>query len=476
MRSANLGRIAQAIGADLQGSARIKISSVGTDTRELGGVDLFVALKGEKFDGHAFLGEIPRSGVKAAVVERGNALAEQFRGREPLFPLLRVDDTLGALGDLAAFAREGLDVIAIGITGSTGKTCTKDILVAALEKDGRVTSSRGSFNNEIGVPLTVLSASEDDRFLVTEMGARNPGDIGRLCRIARPSHGIITNVGVTHLELFVEPEAVAATKAELAEDLPGEGVLFLNRDNEWSEWIARRTKARVVTFGYSRRADYRASGIRFNGLGRPTFTLRGPGFSLVATLPLIGMHQVENSLAAVACAHTLGMQPSRIAEALQSVEISPWRMQPVEGAGGFLVLNDSYNANPHSMRAALEALKGAAGDRRTIAVLGGMAELGSASRQYHREAGRDVAELDIDILIAVGSQAREYTPSAIEAGLTRGSVFRCEGIEDALELLACIVEPGDVVLVKGSRVVGLERAVERLADPAFEVRQAVIDV
>lgn len=472
MRSISLGQVARATAGKLAGPGSLKVSSVGTDSREVLVKDLFFALKGERRDGHSFLGKAESAGAKAAVVENGNPKLISFRRRRPGFPLVIVNDTLEALGDLASWVRERLDVLSVGITGSTGKTCTKDLLASILEDEYPACVSPGNYNNEIGTPLTIFQAEKNDRVLVVEMGARHPGDIDRLSRIAKPSFGIITNVGVTHLEFFGDPAEVAKAKSELAVDLPGEGVLFLNAENRWSSWLAKKTRARIVRFGYSRGAQYRAMNVRFNSTGKPSFLLAGPRFKVEVRLGVVGEHQVENALAAAACAHELGVSPEGIANGLARGRLSKWRMEVSETEGGYLVINDSYNASPHSMKAALETLKMIGGNRRTIAVLGCMAELGRARRSYHLEIGRFVASLDIDILVCVGSEARDYSAAALEAGTPKGSVFRCEGRDDAVELLRDVVEPGDVILVKASRVMAMESVALALGSSGFLMRAA----
>jgi len=472
MRSVSLAQVARATGGELAGPGRLMISGVCTDSREDRVKDLFFALRGENHNGHSFLGKAVSAGARAAVVERDDPKLAGFRRSHADIPLVIVQDTLVALGDLAAWVRGRLDIPVVGITGSTGKTCTKDLLASIVKREYPARVSPGNYNNEIGTPLTVFSVDRKDRVLVVEMGARGPGDIKRLSQIAKPRFGIITNVDVTHLELFRDAEGVAEAKSELAAALPDDGVLFLNADNRWSAWIARRTQARVVKFGYSRRAQYRATRVRLSERGEPSFVLTGPGFKSEVSLKVIGKHQVENALAAAACAREMGISPGVIADGLARGVLSQWRMEVSDADGGYLVINDAYNASPHSMKAALETLETVGGDRRTIAVLGRMAELGRASRGYHLEIGRLVASLDIDILVCVGDAARDYAVGALGAGLPKGSVFRCEVKEDALELLRDIVEPGDVILVKASRVVGMESLARELGSSGFLMRAA----
>jgi UDP-N-acetylmuramoyl-tripeptide--D-alanyl-D-alanine ligase len=476
VRSVSLKELAEVTAGSLEGPGRVTVSSVGTDTRDLRGKDLFVALVGQRMDGHRFLPDAVRAGAKAAVVASGNPHYGKFRSEQPGFPTVVVKDTLRALGDLAAFVRQGLQVEAVGITGTTGKTCTKDYLVSILSRLYGVAGSPGSYNNEIGIPLTIFAAGESDRALVAEMGARRPGDISRLAQIVEPSRGIITNIGPGHLELFKTEEAVARTKAELAVALPPGGTLFLNTEDRWTRWIARQTAATVVRFGSGRSSDYRASRVSMDGSGRPSFEVRGPGLLTAVRLPCPGRHQVANALAAAACAHEMGVGPADIAAGLERAEMSPWRLDIKESAAGFTVINDAYNANPRSMSAALETLKQVGTGRRTIAVLGGMAELGKDSRQFHLDAGRNAALLDTDIIVTVGRRARLYAAGALEAGIPRGSVFRCDDPGQAVQLVGEIVEPGDVILVKASRVAGLDELSRALLETPPSGQKMVANV
>jgi UDP-N-acetylmuramoyl-tripeptide--D-alanyl-D-alanine ligase len=378
VKSLSLKQVADATGGILKGDVgRVSVSSVGTDSREPDGKSIFFALRGERFDGHAFLDEAAHGGAKAAVVCRRNPIALDFHRQRPAFPLVMVPDTLKALGDLASFVRSRLDIESIGITGTTGKTSTKDLLVSILAVENSVAFSRGSFNNEIGLPLTILEARKKDTVLVAEMGARRPGDIRRLCEIANPGVGLITNVGPGHLQLFKTLETVARTKGELARWLPSDGALVLNAADPASRHFARESRARVTRFGRGKGSAYRAETVRLDDKGRANFELTGPGFSLEVVLRAIGRHQVENAVAAAACAHVIGASPEAIKAGLETSNLSNWRTEWLECPAGYAVINDAYNANPRSMEAALRTLSEAAGDRRKIAVLGGMAELGS---------------------------------------------------------------------------------------------------
>lgn len=464
MRALDIGTVANAIGGNVNGSPELEISGIGTDTRDFKGKDLFIALKGENFDGHGFLKNVVSSGAKAAVVQKGNRNLKNFKKENPDFNLVEVDDTLTALGDLAAYFRKTMDVVAVGITGTTGKTCTKDILVSILSRGRRVCYSKESRNNEIGVPLTVLQLAPRDEYLVCEMGARHQGDIRRLSEIVKPEHGIITNIGPGHLEIFGNQQAVAKTKCELAASLPESGSLCIKAGDEWTRFIAGRTKARIIKFGFTRSASYRATKIDFDNKGRARFTIEGPEMLLDVVLPVTGRHNIENAVAAVSCAHEMGVGLEDIALGLENVKLSRWRTQLQRAPRGYLIINDTYNANPQSMMAALRTLRELGGARRKIAVLGDMAELGEYGPGYHYDIGREIARMDIDVLIAVGKRARKYREGALESGFPKGSVFTGMDSEEALEYLRAIAEPDDVVLVKASRVAALENIVSSVME------------
>lgn len=477
MRSVSLERVARATGGTLSGEAgRMSVSSVSTDTRELSGGELFFALDGPNFDGHAFLDAARSAGAKAAVVSSKNKLAREFRESDSAFPMVTVTDTLCALGDLAMMVRSGMDITVVGVTGTTGKTSTKDFLTSIMSREQRVCSAKGSFNNEIGLPLTIFKAGPRDRVIITEMGARRPGDIDRLCDIARPDAGIITNIGPGHLERFKTVDSVADTKGELARCLSADGQLVLNAADRWTPRIARASKAPVTRFGKGRGSAYRAEKVHVDQHGITSFILTGPGFTLDVTLPAIGRHHADNALAAAACAHVLGCEPGSIKEGLERSSLSRWRTELVECPGEVTVINDAYNANPESMRAAIQTLCEAGNGWRKIAVLGCMAELGTSSREFHREAGRQAADAGVDILITVGRKARDIAGGAAEAGLPRGSTFRCQDADDALGLLGHILEPGDMVLVKASRVAQLETLPDRLTSATSARGKRVTDV
>ncbi|MFD7184745.1 UDP-N-acetylmuramoyl-tripeptide--D-alanyl-D-alanine ligase [Streptomyces sp. NPDC059904] len=355
----------------------------------------------------------------------------------------------------------GADRVAVrSSAGSAGKTSTKDLLAQVLAHHGDSVATPGSFNTEIGLPLTVMRAAESTRYLVLEMGARHLGDIAYLASLTAPQIGVVLNVGSAHVGEFGSREAIATAKGELVDSLPPAdqgGVAVLNADDELVAAMATRTTATVVTYGTGESADIRATGIQVTA-GRASFTLHPLHGTAPVALRLLGAHQVHNALAVAAAVHALGMDTGRIAQALSAAEpVSAGRLQILERADGMTIINDAFNANPESMRAGLETLTSVAGDRRTVAVLGEMKELGDTAKAAHADVGRLVGELGIDVLVTVGT-TDEMT--ALADAARPASPLRIESADDPdvlLPLLNRLLNSGDVVLVKASKSVGLEK-------------------
>jgi len=348
------------------------------------------------------------------------------------------------------------DATVVGITGSSGKTSTKDLTAQLVERLGPTVAPEGSLNNEFGLPLTVLRADEDTRYLVLEMAARGPGHIAELCAIAPPRIGAVLNVGRAHTDGFGSIEGVAKAKGELPEALPADGVAVLNADDPRVAAMADRTRARVTTFGSA--GDVRAADVRLDDLGRASFRLAMPGGLAPVSLGLHGAHHVPNALAAAAIAAELGMSTPDIADALSAATArSKKRMEVHERPDGVLVVNDAYNANPESVRAGLAALahmsRGAG--RRGIAVLGYMAELGEIDVASHEEAGRIAAQSGVAVLLAVGEGARPILDGARGENGWQGAAIAVPDAQAAVETLHNLLRPGDVVLIKASKAVGL---------------------
>jgi len=328
-----------------------------------------------------------------------------------------------------------------------------------------VVSTEGNSNNELGVPLTILRASMDTDVLVVEMGMRGLGQIADLCAIARPTLGLITNVGTSHIEILGSQDAVASAKGELVAALPSTGCAFLNGDDATSATIAKLSAAPVIRWGLSPECDVTARDILLDQESRPSFDVVFARGTVRVTLPVPGRHNVYNALAAAALALHLGVEPEVIAAGLSAASLSAMRMQVFTAASGITVINDAYNANPVSMRAAIETLAEMHADGRRIAVLGDMAELGSLTEVAHFRMGEQVARLPIDALVTVGPRAMRIAQGARAEGMDPEAVRACTDVVEAIEVLDDLLEPGDVVLVKASRVMGLEAVCEGIVNP-----------
>ena len=466
MIAVSLAEVASATGGRLAGGAGPGTTVTGpvvVDSRLAQPGALFVALPGEHADGHAFADAAVRAGAVAVLA-----------GQEVGVPCVVVDDQRAALAALARHVVDRLsELTVVAVTGSSGKTGTKDLLALLLSDRGPTIAPQGSFNNEIGLPLTALRCDGSTRFLVAEMGARMPGNIAYLCRITPPDVAVVLNVGAAHAGVFGSREQTARTKAELPGALTDGGVAVLNADDPLVAAMAEGTRGRVVRFGLGPDADVRAEDVRLDGWSRPSFTLRSPGGEARVSLPLYGEHHVGNALAAAAVALETGATPTRVAELLaQARPASRWRMEVTTRADGVTVINDAYNANPDSVRAALKALAamGRPDDgprRRTWAVLGEMLELGETALAEHDAVGRLAVRLDVSRLLAVGAGARAVHTGASHEGSWGEESAWVPDADAALEVLRADLRPGDVVLVKASRSIGLDAvATALLADVA----------
>jgi UDP-N-acetylmuramoyl-tripeptide--D-alanyl-D-alanine ligase len=424
------------------------VTSVSSDSRTVRNDALFVALLGERVDGHDFVPAAAEAGAAAVLGTRPTEL-----------PTVVVDDVLGALGRLARHTVDQLvDTTVIGITGSVGKTTAKDLMATVLADAGQTIAPPGSFNNELGLPLTALGADQDTRFLVLEMGARGRGHIAYLCGVAPPSIGVELVVGSAHVGEFGSRAAIADAKAELVRALPASGVAVLNRDDDLVRAMADQTPASVLWFGRTSDADIRAENVELDELDRASFDLCTPRGSAHVSLRLVGEQAVPNALAAAAVAHAVGIDVTEVATSLSSAESqSRWRMEVVRRDDGLIVINDAYNASPESMRAALKSLKQIAAGRRCWAVLGEMRELGDESAAEHDAIGRLAVRLDVQRLVVVGEGAR---PMHLAAGLEGSWGQETMYVPDVAGAVAVVREqvgPDDVVLVKASRTIGLEQ-------------------
>lgn len=468
MMTLTIGEIAQlshGVVSDLADRDERVVGPVVVDSHRVTRGSLFVAVAGARVDGHDFATRAVADGASVVLASKPLAV-----------PAIIVDDTVRALGDLArGYLHRLANPVVVGITGSSGKTSTKDIVGGLVAELGPTVAPEGSFNTEVGLPLTVLRADTETRFLVLEYSARGLGHIAYLCGIARPRIGVVLNVGAAHLGEFGSRAAIAQAKGELVEALPDDGVAVLNADDDAVAAMASRTSARVVTFGYGAQADVRAADISLDEMARPRFRMIAAAGEVDVSLALHGAHHVSNALAATAVALELGLDLESVAASLATIEaVSRWRMQVSERADGLVVVNDAYNANPESMKAALAALAaiGSGGNavrgkqpgrgRRMHAVLGVMAELGPAAGAAHRELGAQAAVIGVHQLVVVGAAARRIADGAIEAGLDPARVTVVDDAGDAVTQLGSALGQGDVVLVKASRSANLQRVAEAL--------------
>ncbi|MEU1939760.1 UDP-N-acetylmuramoyl-tripeptide--D-alanyl-D-alanine ligase [Streptomyces coeruleorubidus] len=462
MIALSLAEIAEVVGGQTHDIPDPTVQVTGPvvrDSREAGPGSLFVAFAGERVDGHDFA---------AAVVEAG---AVAVLGTRPVgVPAIVVDDVQAALGALARHVVRRLGATLVALTGSAGKTSTKDLIAQVLQRKAPTVFTPGSLNNEIGLPLTALSATEDTRFLVLEMGARGIGHISYLTGLTPPKVGLVLNVGSAHIGEFGGREQIAQAKGELVESLPQDGTAVLNVDDPYVRAMASRTKAKVIFFGESDEADVRAENVRLTDTGQPAFRLHTPSGASDVTMRLYGEHHVSNALAAAAVAHELGMSADEIAVALSEAgSLSRWRMEVTERPDGVTVVNDAYNANPESMRAALRALAAIGKGRRTWAVLGKMAELGDEALAEHDAVGRLAVRLNVSKLVAVGGREAAWLQlGAYNEGSWGEESVHVSDAQAAVDLLRSELRPGDVVLVKASRSVGLESVAQALLESGAE--------
>ncbi len=448
---------------DGTGAAVLVDAPVVTDSREAEPGSLYVARVGEHADGHDFVAAAAARGAVAALVTRPVAG----------LPCVVVDDTQAAFAALAhEVVRRADHLDVVGITGSSGKTSTKDLLGTVLATAGPTVAPVGSYNSEVGVPLTVCRVGPETRFLVVEMGARGVGHIAYLAGMAPPRVGIVLNVGTAHVGEFGSREAIARAKSELPAALPASGLAVLNADDPAVRAMAEVTSARVVLVGESPDAGVRATDVELDDHGRASFALHADGGRRPVALALVGRHHVGNALAVVAAALELGLDLDAVVGALESAAaVSRWRMEVTERADGVTVVNDAYNANPDSMRAALGALERMGRGRRTWAVLGTMLELGSESEGLHAQVGREAVAHGVDELVVVGEAARPLADGAEAALDPRAAGTRVRAVPDAdaaEALLRAELRPGDVALFKSSRDAGLRLLGDRLAAPSEE--------
>lgn len=448
-----LSKIAKwAGGTLLHGNGSVRVGTICTDSRALKAGDLFLALRGENFDGHAFVADAAQLGAAGAVVETApDELPENF-------VLIEVPETLAALQQIAAYYRRSLPLKSVAITGSNGKTSTKDFTASVLGERFHVLKTAGNLNNHIGLPLTILRAGMDDQVGVFEIGMNHAGETEPLAKIARPDVGIITNIGVAHIEFLGSRDAIAREKGMLAEAVPEDGAVVLDADDEYTRSISQRSKARAVLCGIGG-GDIRASNIRIDATGNH-FHVSAFGEEFEAHIAAPGEHMVRNALFAIAVGIIFGLTPAECVAGLEKANLTSGRFEQ-KTIRGIHVIDDTYNANPDSMVAALRTLAQIPTQGQRIAVLGRMGELGMEAERGHYRVGEAAGELGIDCVVGVGNEAAWISQSARVNGVRH--IFQVGSTSAAAGLLRSLAHPGDVLLVKGSRLAQMEKIVEGLA-------------
>lgn len=475
MITVNLEEVAGAVGARIiQGNEKTVVSSVSIDTRTIKPGELFFALRGERHDAHRFAADAAAAGAAALV------LSEMVEGIPVDVPVLLVRDTLAAFQDLARYNLERCREQhpqgkkfprVVGITGSNGKTTTKDMVYALLKGEFKTLKNEGNYNNEVGLPLTLFQLDESYQAVVLEMGMRGLGDIDALCKIAPPEGAVITTIGETHLELLGSVDNIARAKGEILEHISPEGFALINAESSFAVREARRCRGRVLFFGP--RSEGLAPDIWYSDLKSKSrgsrFTAHTPVGGAEIFLPVPGRHNVMNALAAVGVGICMGLDIEKIAARLEKIRLPTMRLEiidikPVKGHPRITVINDAYNANPASTKAALEVLMDLARHGRAVAVLGSMFELGSRAQAGHYEVGETAAKMEVDYLVAVGELARNVALGAREGGMDPERIAWCKDNGEAVRVLDEVLADGDVVLVKGSRGMKMEQVVEHLND------------
>ncbi len=441
----------------ISGDTRGTVHGVSTDTRSLKPRELFLALSGQQFDGNQFARRASEMGAGALLLAGPSESARAALGDVPReLPVFWHASPRRALADLAAWHRSRLTCPVVGVTGSSGKTTTKSLLGQLLSAHIEVVASPSSFNNEIGVPHTLLLADPQTRVLVIEMGTNHAGEIAGLCRIARPTAGLITNIGASHLEGLGSVDQVAREKSDLFACLPREGFAILNLDCPFAGVLRDAARCRVITVSVEGAGEFDARNVVFHAAGT-TFRLRGHEI----TSPLLGIHNVSNLLMALAACEGLGLGLKDLLGDIAKLSGARGRMERFD-VPGLTVFDDSYNANPQSASAAVRVLAGLHPKGRRVLVLGDMLELGASAPELHHKIGFDAAKAGIDVLVLVGELTKAAAAGALEGGMQPGAVLHMERVEDALEAVPLLLGEGDMVLVKASRRMRLERLVRQL--------------
>jgi UDP-N-acetylmuramoyl-tripeptide--D-alanyl-D-alanine ligase len=452
MPSLTFTQLAEMIGGRLVQGGDVTSTSVIIDSREIKPGAVFFAIKGERLDGHQFVAQALEKGAVGAVVSQ---LPENVDK-----PLIQVEDTNRALQKLASAIRDRYDVTLIGITGSAGKTTTKEMIATLIGSERRVHKSWGNFNNQIGAPLCLDNMPDDAEVVVSEMGMNHAGEIAEIAGLMRPHVGVYTNIAPVHIEFFGTIEGIAAAKRELLENVIPGGTIIVNNDNEHVVRISQGFNGKRVTYGVENDAEYRGTNIRERGLLGTRFTLEAEGATREFELVLPGRHNLDNLLAAIATARAVGISWEGIERGVKDVQPAYHRGVIVQ-FNGAQIYDDTYNSNPYALARTLELMTQADVSGRRIAVIGDMLELGEQEMQFHRDAGMGIPK-SIDVVVGVGTRAQALLEGAREAGFAEANLRHFADSNAAGAFLRAFVQPGDLVLIKGSRGVGLDKAVAML--------------
>src|SRR5437016_451875 len=450
----SLDEISKAVGGTLDGPENVKVRGYSIDTRTLNPGELFFAIKGPRFDGHQFVAQAFQKGAAAAVIEENVS--------RPGAPTIRVNSTLDALQNLSRDVRRRWGMPIIGVTGSAGKTTTKEMVAAVLGKKFTVLRSMGNFNNEFGLPLCLLRVERYQNMAVLEMGMSAKGEIRKLASIAEPNQGLVTNVNPVHLEFFKSIDEIAEAKAELIEGLHDPKVAYLNNDDSRVRAMARNFTGKVVTYGVKSVASFKVQQIQDLGLEGTAFAVHHARRDVNFVLPLLGQHNVANAIAAIAVGATHEVPWEQMRDALGEMKPEKMRGEVIKFREGFAVIDDSYNSNPRALSEMIRFIGRLHGYQRKILVAGEMLELGPEGVELHRNCGREAARAGFELILGVQGEAKEILEGALDSGMDRS---RLKFVGDALQagdLLARTVKEGDVVLIKASRGVKLEQTLNTL--------------
>ncbi|NTV89519.1 MAG: UDP-N-acetylmuramoyl-tripeptide--D-alanyl-D-alanine ligase [Clostridiales bacterium] len=463
--------IIKATGGEIIYSDCAEISGISTDSRKITPDCLFVPIQGERFDGHDYIKQSFEAGAAAALTHRtaGNGQAEAGGGKSAMYEplpgktLIRVADTSKALRDLAAFYRSKFNIPFVGITGSVGKTSTKDMVAGVLQQKYKVLKTAGNFNNEIGLPLTIFNLDAGHEAAVLEMGMSGFGEIGRLAEIVKPDIAIITNIGISHIEKLGSKQNILRAKLEILEGLKPGGLVIMNGDDSLLRGLKDLLNKRTVFYGMDEGVDYRAVNINSRGELGTSFDITVANREFTVQLQVPGIHNVHNALAAIATGYELGVPVESIIDGISKFTPGKMRMDIIP-ANGFRIINDSYNASPQSMEAAIKVLMDMTGGGRRIAVLGDMLELGDWTEEAHRGVGNFAAVQGVDMLVTVGMNAKYIAQGAVDAGMPEIRTANFFTVEDAVEFLEEELLKDDVFLIKGSRGMKMEIIAEKLKE------------